>query len=177
MSATIRYYHGEIFESRGYSFRVQFQHDENHEPPWENDCGRGIVSDWTQRDKRPGERVLCEDRHSSRFYDVEATIKLARKDGWGTTDGKREGESPRAYAMRAVEEDFEFLSAWCRDVWSYVGVIVAQVDEEGNPLGPVDSLWGVETWKDYHCDVVRELTDELLRRLEVDEPDVVLSEN
>ena len=35
-------------------------------PPWERDDGTGDVSEWTTRAKRPGERVLNEERSQKR---------------------------------------------------------------------------------------------------------------
>lgn len=80
----------ETMEHKGHAFRVSFEHDQDRGPPWEDDCGRGIVSDWrTHRKwagescKAPGERILCTDHHSARFFDFAGTVEKARRDGWG----------------------------------------------------------------------------------------------
>jgi hypothetical protein len=39
------------------------------------------------------------------------------------------------------------------------------------------SLWGVETFNDYHMTVARELADDLMAQIEVDEPDAIRSDN
>jgi hypothetical protein len=77
---------GEIIEQGGHRFRVNIERDDDNEPPWENSDGHGVVSEWTTRDKRPGERVLCSDRHSKRYYDVHETMKIAKRDGWGLNE-------------------------------------------------------------------------------------------
>lgn len=174
----MRYQDDEFFEHRGYRFRVEYQLDEDHGAPWEDHDGHGVVSEWTRREKRPGERVLVTDgRYGSperRYYDIEATLKIARRDQWGP---KRDGETAKQTAARAVEEDFKYLQSWCYDEWRYVGVIVVAVDEDGKDTDVATSLWGVETYGNYHETVKTELADELFSQLEVEHPDVVLSEN
>jgi hypothetical protein len=39
--------------------------DDLNDPPWERADGHGPVSDWTRREKRPGERVLHPKKSSS----------------------------------------------------------------------------------------------------------------
>ena len=173
-------YDGETFEHKGYTFRVEFQHDQDNGAPWDECDGHGIVSDWTRRQKAPGERLLAESRGSFRYYDIAETIKIARRDKWGPAT-EIAGESARARAARAVNEDYEYLRLWCSDQWQYLGVIVTHVefDDDDNEVDTdlSESLWGVESYKDYHMTVAYELADELVARLEVDEPLVVLGEN
>ena len=171
-------YDGDTFEHRGYTFHVRIEPDQDHGAPWEENDGHGIVSEWTTRDKAPGERVLASDRSHRRYYDVVETLAIAKRDGWGTADGRRDGESAKAYAARAVEADFEYLRRWCADDWQYVGVIVSAVDEDGNPDDDLSlSLWGVESLNDHPSEIARELADELMARIEVDQPRVVRGEN
>jgi hypothetical protein len=79
-------YHGDTFGHEGLTFRVEFEDDTDSGPPWEECDGHGVVSDWTRRDKCPGERVLCSDRGSKRYYDVQASTAIAKRDGWGLCD-------------------------------------------------------------------------------------------
>lgn len=81
-----RLYHESIFEHEGLTFQVEFTYDYDCEPPWERSEGHGVVSDWTRRDKRPGEIVLSSDRNLKRFYDVQETTAIAKRDGWGLSD-------------------------------------------------------------------------------------------
>lgn len=168
----------DIREHKGYRFGVRFTHDPDSGAPWENADGHGIVSDWTTRAKAPGERVLAQDGRSKRYYDVAGTIKIAKRDGWDAEPYGPKDEPKGAKAARAVAADFEFLRQWCNDVWSYVGVTVEQIDDDDKPTGVQASLWGVETYKDYHeKTVVQELIDECMSVIEVEHPDVQLSEN
>lgn len=79
-------YNGETFELEGYSFKAQFERDDDIREPWNNHDGHGVVSDWTRRDKRPGEVLLVSDRASCRYYDVAASNQIAKNDGWGLSE-------------------------------------------------------------------------------------------
>lgn len=61
--------------------------DNDHGAPWDNCDGHGPVSDWTRRDKKPGELVLNTDRQSKRFYDYAEACRIARRDQWGWLPG------------------------------------------------------------------------------------------
>lgn len=151
-----RLYDGETFEHRGAIFKVTFPYDEAMQAPWIEHDGHGIVSEWTTREKAPGERVLVRDRHSYRYYDVQASLKKARKEGW---DAPPYGEgTKRQQAVRAVERDYEYLRGWCNDEWHYCGVVVKRLDRPGD-----DALWGIEDNADeYLVEVAYELADEIL---------------
>ena len=77
---------GDIVTFNGRDYRVNFEQDDDHGAPWEDCDGHGIVSEWTTRDKRPGERVLNSDGRSKRFYDVQATMQLAQQECWSLSD-------------------------------------------------------------------------------------------
>ncbi|MFM0341157.1 hypothetical protein [Paraburkholderia fungorum] len=162
-------YAGETFEieAGGYPFRVRIEADQCMGAPWEEHDGHGVVSDWTTRDKRPGEIVLNTDRSSRRYYDVEASMKIARRDGWGLRDEHRltllaelrrvtfavRGDDGRFRLQEqcgpwkpltkgeitagAVRRDFEFLHGWCNDDWQWVGVVVELLDEDGEVVDGV----------------------------------------
>jgi len=76
------------FTHNGNRFSFELVADDTCDAPWEREDGHGPVSDWTSRDKAPGELVLNKDRSSKRFYDFQAACELARKDGWGFLPGK-----------------------------------------------------------------------------------------
>jgi hypothetical protein len=71
----------------GFDVTAKIEADEDSGAPWKRDDGHGPVSDWTGREKRPGERVLSEDRTSKRYYDFEEAVKIAKRDGWGWLPG------------------------------------------------------------------------------------------
>lgn len=50
------------------TFKVEINHDGGMLPPWEEHDGHGVVSDWTSRDKHPGEWVLDTDRSGNKLY-------------------------------------------------------------------------------------------------------------
>ena len=176
-------YHDTI-ELNGYSFGIRYEHDDSSSEPWKECDGHGIVSEWTRRDKAAGERILCSDRSSYRYYDVAAALKLARNDQWGCKhstgeyiDGKyvfSSGHKTKGeLAACAVDSDFEYLRAWCNNQWSYVVVLVEWLDDTDVST----ALGGVETYKNYHVTVAKELAEELLSQIEIESPDTVLSNN
>lgn len=130
----------ETFEYKGYTFKVEVTPD--NFIPWEQFDDTGPVSDWTRRDKRPGEWVLCEDRHNRQYYDFAEAVKKAKREGWDAppysvgTAGER--------AVRAVIADFERLRRWCNDQWVYVCLHVTLLDEFGDETEYDDALGGVE---------------------------------
>lgn len=160
---------GDTIIKGGRIFRVNIQPDTDHGAPWEEGDGHGIVSDWTQRDKAPGERILSQDGGRRRYYDIKATLEIAKRDGWGLGD---EDKAKLAAALgreltakeitaEAVEQDFGFLHRWCHGQWHYVGVIVTDITDEDpgidNDYG--HALWGV---KDDDSVYVQQVADELI---------------
>lgn len=164
-------YDNDTFEHRGRTFRVEFPFDDSHAAPWKECDGHGEVSEWTTRDKSPGERVLHSDRQSKRFYDVQSTTAIARRDGWGLGDddkaklAQRLGREPTRgdIVVAAVDRDFEYLRGWCNDEWHYCGVVV-RLDED---VSESESLWGIENNDYAYCEsVARDLADEICDRLD-----------
>lgn len=142
----------------GLTIRVSVEPDENMGAPWEEHDGHGIVSEWTTREKAPGEMVLCTDHGSRRFYDFAATVKIARKERWGA-----EGATAGERAHLAALADFNRLRAWCNDQWCWVGVMVEIDEGYGDDARPMrDSLWGIESDGDYWRHVAAELANDLL---------------
>ena len=74
----------ETITVQGRDFAVMAERDDAMGEPWVEHDGHGIVSGWTSRDKRAGERVLSQYRGSFRYYDVAATMRKARAEGWGS---------------------------------------------------------------------------------------------
>jgi hypothetical protein len=139
-------YRTEIIEHNGYSFRAEYSTDVMCETPWEWADGHGTVSDWTQRDKRPGEVVLCSDRSSKRYYDMQGAIKTAKAEGWGYDyDSVLPTDTPGQKAVKAAQNDFNYLKAWCNNDWWYSCLHVSLLDPDGEDLEDYDDyLGGVE---------------------------------
>jgi hypothetical protein len=143
-----RTFDGDTIEAThdGFRYVATVHHDSDHGCPWVEYDGHGPVSDWTRRDKSPGELVLCEDRGSKRFYDFAEACKTALRDGWGCEPYTIEGETARQKATRAARHDFEVLRAWCNDEWSWCGIAVQVFGLDGEELcDEYDfALWGIE---------------------------------
>lgn len=157
----VTYSDGDLFPRNGRTYRVNIEPDEGHGAPWDECDGHGPVSEWTTRDKRPGEWLLRSDRGHKRYYDAQEAMRIALRDGWGLSDAAKAelvqrlarprvlrravetvtipGRDPakpltkREIAAEAVRRDFEYLRRWCNDQWSYVGVIVTDVTGADDP--------------------------------------------
>lgn len=154
-------------EFSGFRFVATVHHDSDIGAPWEESDGHGPVSDWTRRDKLPGELVLSKGYGTKRFYDFAEACRIARRDDWGCIGDRMEGESARAYAARAARHDFEVLRAWCNDEWAWCGIAVQVFDENDDELtGEYEfALWGIEmnypgSENSYLLDVANELVGE-----------------
>ena len=145
-------YDGDTFTHNGREFRVSFPYDAFHGAPWvEYDC-HGPVSDWTTRDKAPGELILNNGRTRRVYYDFQEACRIARTV-WGFTS--------RADAAKAARADYERLRQWCADQWHYVFVRVELLDDNGSEIdwqcvGGVESDAG-----DYLEEIAREIAGEL----------------
>ncbi len=139
---------------------VECEHDQDMSPPWEECDGHGPVSEWRSRDsKRPGERVLHSDGRSVRFYDWQAAIAEAKRDGWDAAPYKTGTKGEQA--ERAVAADFKYLQDWCEDRWEYVIVTVKLVGADDREIAS-DCLGGVESLGDYWKEQAAEMANTLI---------------
>lgn len=159
-------------EYKGKTFKVSIEPADYMGMPWEEEDGHGPVSEWTRRDKRPGEWVLCSDRTMRRFYDFSEAMKIAKRDGWYAEPYGTGSKGERAF--RAVKADFDWLRRVCEgDVYAAT-VYVVLLDDDGEETDYADSLGGV--WHDtydgkYTEEVVNELAEECLWRFNKDQED------
>lgn len=127
----------------GWKLVFKFQYDNDREPPWEDCCGTGVVTDWIHgaADEKYG-WVLSDGNWSHRYYDWRATLPEAIRGGW---DAAPYGEGNKhEQAMRAMKSTYELLRRWCDNDWWYVGLIVELYDKNEDELGS-DSCWGFES--------------------------------
>lgn len=150
----MRIYDGSVVQIDGIDFVVNIETDCFAGPPWEEEDGHGPVSNWVDRPKLPGEMILLfkfshNDGNSyrifsryRRYYDFQAAVKLARREGWNTAPGvfKTPGEQAAVSALA----DFRRLKRWCDDEWQYVYVTVRPLDEYGDILPMSASMGSVE---------------------------------
>ena len=144
-----------------YTVLVKIIPDEEGRAPWEQGDGHGIVSDWTDREKNPGELVLSSDRNSRRYYDVDASMVIALRDNWGVSVAESVNLTDKQIAEKAVGADYEYLRSWCNGEWRYVGVLVEILVHEITIVSA--SLWGIESnAESYISEITAELTIEAL---------------
>lgn len=137
---------GDTVEVEHDGFRVVATiHDDFESPqPWEIYEGHSPVSQWTQRAARPGERLLCTDRNSHRYYDFAEAVKLAHENGRRAPGDEAEPQSD-AVAERAAEHEYKMLKAGFEHKWFYCGVGL-QVFKDDVPLTDPygNTVWGLE---------------------------------
>jgi len=129
--------------------------------PWKESDGHGIVSDWVSRSKYSSERLLSQSRQSYCYYDVAATMAIAKRDGWGMSQdfinelAKTLGRLPtRGQTLAAaVEYDFEYLRKWCNNEWYYMilSISINEVNDDGEIVREIDtsSVGGYESEGEY----------------------------
>jgi hypothetical protein len=66
------------------------------------------------------------------------------------------------YAEGAVKRDFEYLQAWCRDEWFYVGVVLDVYRGSVEVAERAASLWGIDANAGDDNDYLTEVANELL---------------
>jgi hypothetical protein len=155
------YSDGEIVERGGYRFRVNYPNDEDHEAPWNDGDGQGIVIEpnrYTQA-KKPGWRVLHSgDRWDKWYFDWQGTIAKAKLEGWGLGP---EGIAALAWKLKrdptpgeineeAVEQNFQWMRGFLRDDWWYCAIIITHLPDPDDDTVPRDyhpdhACWGFDT--------------------------------
>lgn len=165
----IKYSGANLEIGNGLVIRIKTEHDQTHSAPWKECDGHGPVSEWTTRDKGPGERIISTDRRSHRFYDFAEAVKIAKRDGWGLTPEKLTALAAKQthllttgeIAVASVEADFEFLRGWCADEWQYIAITVSLENGDGQELAS-DSLGGVESFGNYWKEQAAEMANTLI---------------
>jgi hypothetical protein len=141
---------------------ITFDYDEFCEPPWESSDCHGPVRKSNnahneyRSDKKPGERPLnsASRNEYQYYYDWQEAMKMAKRDNWNTAPY----DAPNK-ALRAVQQDFDYLRGWVNNKWHYVFVTVEYEDQ-------TESIGGVETYNDYHIEYGNEMLADLIARVE-----------
>lgn len=147
-------------EAGGFVLTATVYRDDDASPPWKRHDGHGPVSDWTSRQRAPGERILSQDCGNYRYYDVDQAVEIAKRDGWDSPPFKKGTKASRA--ARAVEADFAHLKAWCDDEWQWVGVAVTVSKSDVELTGKYDhAIWGIESSSGHYLtEVANEMVSE-----------------
>lgn len=157
-------------DGKTFQFAVSVEHDDCAGAPWQEHDGHGPVSDWTRRDKRPGEIVLCKDsRGACRFYNFAQAVKIAKRECWDAAPYNTDKSQTKGQqAAKAAAADLKYLRAWCNDEWFYAAITVTLLDDEGEETEIAQSIGGVELDRHYDEDssevgsIVDDLTHEIL---------------
>lgn len=150
-------------ERNGKTYRVEFTVDCDMGAPWEEHDGHGVVSDWENRDKKPGEVIIASCHGCRRFYDVAATTHIAKRDGWGVSDADTSNMTKAQIVALAVQRDLERMRGWCNDNWHWCGVSVFPLTADGDELrSKTESLWGIESDAgEYFYEIISELISQI----------------
>lgn len=150
--------HEDIIEAMRLKFKVTIEQDCDSGRPWKECDGYGVVRESKRSEyfrgveKRAGERVLHDGGRNEYtwVFDWAATMKEAKRDGWGLSDDDKPanwGTLTKGQQLEIiVQRDFNFLKAWCDEEWVWCGVCVELADYHG-PLDLERSLWSVEYWQ------------------------------
>lgn len=158
---------------------VELPYDECMGEPWKEHDGYGDVSEWTNRDKRPGERILCTDHGSRRYYDFAGAIAKAKKEGWGLAEKElaelaaRLGRKPTNGEVieQAVERDFDRLKGWCDNDWHWVSVHTTLFDADDNEIAD-EWCGGVEDDTDYWQEIAADHLNGMLRQFSDEQSEI-----
>ena len=122
-----------IIRTPGFVFAVSVEQDDDDEPPWNRADGHGPVTSWMPVSrKQPGWMVLAKDHSYSRFYDYQAAVAQAKREGWGCVNpatGDYTWPTKGMQAAAAAMQDFERLRGWCCGDWCYEVLTVEMYDE------------------------------------------------
>ncbi len=155
-----RYYDGDIVKRGGYRFRVNYPHDEDHEAPWDDGDGRGIVRELPYgENKKPGERIMQTHNRDKWAFDWAGTIKKAKEEGWGVDPAlvTKYGWTNAQMAEAATKAEFDLFRSWLKDEWHYVGIVITHLPEEDSdtllpgyvPLDYGHAVWGFQNNDEY----------------------------
>lgn len=127
----------QTLEYQGKDYVVEIMQDDYQPKPWQEFDGHGEVSDWTSRDKTPGELILATHKGQKLYYDFQATTKRAKLEGWSVTTSENLTFKQRVRA--AVLADFEHLQKFCDGRWYFAYLSVTDPR-----TGDTEALGGIE---------------------------------
>lgn len=159
----------ETLEHFGVSVKIEYFHDWGADAPWDKSDSHGDIetvniSPWRGHNisKAPGQVILHADyrQGTAWLYDFAGAMKKAKSEGW-SCDKCTPDMTPGQKAYSAVCADMDFLGAYLREDWRYVGIGCTVLDDEGEETEKRDSCWGFESFNDYHKEAGQEMAKQL----------------
>ena len=140
----------------GYNFIIVNELDDDIAPWGYCDNEADLITDWTRRDKKPGEMVLCKDHGHSRFFDYQKACKFALKEQWGSRDSLPT-DTKKQIASKAALNLFNYWRSWFYDEWTYRYVEITLINPDTNQETDfIESCGGIEDLNDYDQDWIKE---------------------
>lgn len=180
----------EVVERDGFRFLVELFYDPDHEAPWDDGDGNGIVIEPDRYyTKKPGHRLLwSSDRHYKWFFDWQGTVQKAKDENWGLNPeavkllAQKLGRAPTKgdLAAAATQSEYNRIRAWLRGEWWYCGVVVTKLTDDPEEDDSVETdfkhaVWGLEdgyytpeygpNYGQYKAEVVEELVSGYIEEL------------
>lgn len=149
------------------SFFWGFEQDIDCGFPWdEGHAGYGEIE--TRRSgskKAPHEVIIGESRFETFFYDVQASMKKAKAEGWGIPSHEAEGLTRRQIIAEAIARDIEHCKQWVSGARFWVCLKVWQENdpEKADYLGGVEYCsYDSATWS-YVEEIAQEMAQEMAK--------------
>lgn len=149
------------FEVENRVFCWDFEHDSDCKMPWEDWDGIGVVLSRSYAEKAPHEVLIHKDRHQCWFYDVRASMKKARAEGWGLPETETAGLTKKQIIAKAVQKDMDYCREWLEGSRYFVCLKVWAEDDPEN----VDYLGGVEYSETGNNEYLIECAHDMARNL------------
>lgn len=149
----------------GYSVRCKLADDDTGFAPWEQ-CEALAVPITLPRyastvDGELSGHMRIDTRDDVLYYPFADAVRKWRADNdqYCLKDGRAQRQ---AQAVAAARAEYDFFRSWLRENWSYVGVIVELLDDDGAVIGS-DSLWGIESNSDdYLLETANDMAAQLI---------------
>ena len=104
----------------------------------------------------PAFRLLYAERGDYLYYDVIASATRAATD-WGC--------KPEDVAD-VVDNDFEYLRGWYENDWSWMGITLTKLDDDGNPTDDYVTVGGYESFLTHDTAELSSILNDLAHELE-----------
>lgn len=112
------------FDLDGVSFCWESDWDGDCSPLWVEFDGVGVVLHRYSARKAPHEVLIRTEVGCHWFYDVRASMRKARKEAWGLSEGEAVGLTKRQIIAKAIKADMDYCKEWAKGGRDFVYIKV-----------------------------------------------------